>query len=256
MAITPLKRSNTTQAPPRKKKAKAHAEESEELWLISYADMMTLLCVFFIMMFSMSTIKKPKYEKVSQALAEHIQSDYVSEKEKLAQFVTQVIDELGIKKEVTIDTLGQGVTLVFRDIILFDTLSAYIREPGQGILNKIVDALNEHQKKENKSYKLVIEGHTDARPILGGLYPSNWELSNARATSIMRFFLDKGFNPINIIPIGYGDTRPRHPSRDVHGNFIDENLTKNRRVVLQIFDPSEDAIPWNNGEKVAEEKIK
>ncbi|KIL77808.1 Flagellar motor rotation protein MotB [Bacillus badius] len=78
-----------------------------------------------------------------------------------------------------------------------------------------------------------VEGHTDNRPIKNAIYPSNWELSSARAGSVIRFFVDDvGLEPDRFIAVGYGDTRPLAP------NTSKENMQKNRRVQIIISDPT------------------
>src|SRR5690606_17816248 len=95
-------------------------------------------------------------------------------------------------------------------------------------LDKLIQGIATHQAKENKSYRVVIEGHTDSRPITGGVYPSNWELSGARAARVVRLFLNHGFSADRLTAIGYADTHPEVPSRTPSGDWDSEALAKNR----------------------------
>lgn len=223
-----------------------HAEEShdESNWLVSYADMMTLLCGFFIMLFTMSKINQPQYDAVKESLAKQFGGDYQSPTKDLAKFVTQVLDEAGVKKEAVVVSDPSGVSVTFQSTVFFDTLSSDIRPQGREILNKLIASISSRQKMELKKYKIVIEGHTDGRPVLSGVYPSNWELSGARASRVVRLFLDQQFAPENMIAIGYADTHPEVIARTPAGNWDDSALAKNRRVVVRILEPNVDSIPF------------
>lgn len=219
----------------------AHDESN---WLVSYADMMTLLCGFFIMMFSMAKLDEPEFEKVKEEVAKHFGGDYKSPTAELAKFITQIIQEAGLEKEVVVKSDPFGVSLTFHSTVFFDTLSAEVSPQGQGVLAKLIEAVSSRQDVELKQYKIVVEGHTDSRPVLSGNFPSNWELSGARAARVVRFFMDKGFDPTHLTAIGYSDTRPVLPSRAPSGAWDDEAMAKNRRVVIRILEPKVSAIPF------------
>jgi chemotaxis protein MotB len=218
-------------------------ENDESGWLVSYADMMTLLCGFFIMLFSMSHLEEPKFEQARESIAKTFGGDFKSPSKELAKFVTQVLTESGVEKDTTVRVDPSGVAISFQSTIFFDTLSSDVRPQGSEVLNKLLTSLMERQKAENKAYKIVVEGHTDSRPILSGVYPSNWELSGARAARVVRMFLDKGFSSDRMVAIGYADTRPEVPQRTPSGSYDDAALSKNRRVVIRILDPKVDSIP-------------
>ena len=227
------------------KRTKFSREHDESNWLISYADMMTLLCVFYIMMFSMSKINNEKFEKVKQVVAQHFGTKYESPTEDLGKFVTQIVQENGVAKDVTITSDGVSVSLAFHSTLFFNSLSAEISDEGKLILDRIANGLYAQQQKLGKNYKLVVEGHTDSQPITGGPFPSNWELSSSRATRVIRLFIDDGFLPNNLLAIGYADTQPVAESRNPDGSWNTENLSKNRRVILRVLLPEVDTIPWN-----------
>jgi chemotaxis protein MotB len=231
-------------SPHRPDEPKAPANHDESNWLVSYADMMTLLCGFFIMLFSMAKLDEPQYERVKEAVAKQFGGDYKSPTKELAKFVSQVLQEAGLEKETVVRSDPSGVSIVFQSTVFFDTLSADVRPQGSAVLDKLIQAIGERQKMELKQYKIVVEGHTDSRPIVGGTFPSNWELSGARAARVVRMFLDKGFAPNHLTAIGYGDTYPQFPVRTPSGAWDDEALAKNRRVVLRILEPRVDSIPY------------
>lgn len=227
---------------PPKPKDTGHNESN---WLISYADMMTLLCVFYIMLFSMSKINTPEFEKVKKEVAEQVGAQYVSPTEDLAKNVDQLLKQSGVNdSQATVTTDGVSVSIAFRSTLFFQTMSAEILDEGKEVLKKVISGISKDKNGNNPGYKVVIEGHTDPQPIVGGLFPSNWELSSARATRVVRLFLEQGFDAKNLLAIGYADTHPVVESRNADGTWNEESLAKNRRVVLRVMLPQSDAIPW------------
>ncbi len=217
--------------------AQPEASHDESNWLISYADMMTLLCGFFIMLFSMAKLDEAQYESVKEAVAKHFGGDYKSPSADLAKFVTQILNETGIEGVASLKSDAAGVSIIFKSTVFFDTLSSELTFEGRRILEKLIDGISGRQKAELRDYRIVVEGHTDSRPILSGIYPSNWELSGARASRVVRSFLEKGFAPKMLTPIGFADTRPENPSRTPAGEWDEAALTKNRRVIIRVLDP-------------------
>ncbi len=216
----------------------------ESNWLISYADMMTLLCAFFIMLFSLSKLDEPKYEKVKQEVAKTFKGEYHPPAKELEQEITQVIQEAGVQRETTLKSDAYGVSLSFQSTLFFDTLSAEINDPGKTVLAKVIQGVLARQQKDLKKYKIVVEGHTDSRPILSGGFATNWELSGARASRVVRLFIDKGFSAQHLTAIGYADTQPEVVDRNPAGVLDDSALAKNRRVVIRILEPKVEAIPF------------
>jgi chemotaxis protein MotB len=226
----------------------------ESNWLVSYADMMTLLCGFFILLFSMSKIDESKYEQLKEQLAKDFDVEYVSSPKDLAKSFSQKIQELGVEKSTSVRADALGVAITFESAAFFETLSAEVSPKGKDILNQVISSVIKSQKEKSKTYQIIIEGHTDSRPVLGGIYPSNWELSGARAARVVRLFLDHGFKTEHLIAIGYADTYPVAESKTPDGKWDDLGLAKNRRVVVRILEPGVDAIPFPDDGKSKEEE--
>jgi chemotaxis protein MotB len=206
--------------------------------------MMTLLCGFFILLFSMSKLDTPKYDSFSQELSKQLGVEYVSPTKELAKFATQILNETGLETGVVVKSDPLGVSIIFESTVFFETLSAEVTEQGKKTLLQLIDGLAKKQKEIGKTYRIVVEGHTDSRPITGGVYPSNWELSGARAARVVRLFLERGFTADHLTAIGYADTHPQVEARLPDGRWNETALSKNRRVVLRILEPKVDAIPF------------
>lgn len=223
----------------------------ESNWLMAYADLMTLLVAFFAMMFSMSKLNAPEYERMKEQLAKHFGSDYENPTGEVKRVISQVIEQNGLEGETVIQQTPSEIQVALKSTIFFDTLNAELSERGNSVLGRLVDAVKKKQDKEKKEYKIVVEGHTDSRPVTAGIYPSNWELSSARAAKVVRKFLDNGFSSKNVVPIGYAGSRPVVPERTPLGTFDEDALGKNRRVVIRILDARSDSIPWDHAETSA-----
>jgi chemotaxis protein MotB len=229
------------------------AEGDESNWLVSYADMMTLLCGFFIMLFSMAKLDDPKYESFKEEVSKQFGGQYqVPESAQMARLATQILQEQGMERHALVNWNPSGIAVIFESTVFFDTLSADVRAQGEIVLSKLIDGISQRQKENGKHYRIVVEGHTDSRPIVSGVYPSNWELSAARASKVVRMFLDRGFEANRLTAIGYGDTHPRAPERTPAGSWDDDSLAHNRRVVLRILEPNVDSIPFPEDDKKAE----
>ncbi|MGZ3686947.1 MAG: OmpA/MotB family protein [Bdellovibrionota bacterium] len=222
------------------------AENDESNWLVSYADMMTLLCGFFIMMFSMAKLDDNKYDTFKEAVSKAFHGEYDSPTKDMARYATQFLQENGLAQDAVIKFDATGVAMVFQSQVFFDDMSSDISPRGKIIIQKVIDMTAERQQKTNKQYRIIVEGHSDSRPIVSGLYPSNWELSAARAARVVRMFLDRGFVGDHLTPIGYSDTQPVAEARLKDGTWDNEALKKNRRVILRIMEPKVDSIPFPN----------
>jgi chemotaxis protein MotB len=214
--------------------------------------MMTLLCGFFIMLFSMAKLDEPQYERVREALSKQFGGEFHSPAQDAARFMTQFIEDAGLKQDTEIRAEPVGLSIVFRSRVFFDSLSSELRPEGLDVLNKLIGAIQKRQEIEGKKFRIVIEGHTDGRPVTGGVYPSNWELSGARASRVVRAFLDQGFTSSDMISIGYGDTRPEVLERKSDGSFDDSALGTNRRVVVRILKQDATMIPMPESPKSPE----
>jgi chemotaxis protein MotB len=213
-------------------------------WLLTYADMITLLLALFIILFSISTINKVKLQRLVhdlgggfnstdainnppngqtvsatkddlQAMQAQLQS-YIQQNKIQSQVQTKITRD-GKKRELVISLLS--------DKPVYDSGSADLKDQTK----KILDAVDSELK--NRPNEVRVEGNTDNVPISNAQFPSNWELSAARATGVARYLVeDKGLSPLRISALGYGQYRPKYP------NDTDAHRAGNRRVDVVILD--------------------
>lgn len=132
------------------------------------------------------------------------------------------------ENEVAVIPRDNGVALNLRGAAFFDLASADIKPAGLPLLREIAATL------AGTPYKVIVEGHTDNLPIESWLYPSNWELSSARASRVARLLIDQGVPKDHMRVEGLADTQPISPNDDPSGRPIPENQAKNRRVVILV----------------------
>ncbi|WP_164668340.1 flagellar motor protein MotS [Virgibacillus doumboii] len=258
----------------KRRNARKNSKSGAPKWMVTYSDMVTLILVFFILLFSMSQIDLVKFEAISESFRNRMIFDFypspvpmdnptentsdqesgknsnefenptqlenindrddktAEEKEdslnKLMNDVNQYLNSNNLNNVVSASRTERGVVLVLQESILFDTGEAEILDSGKPFLDKIGKLLT---KIPNP---VKVEGHTDNRPISSFRYPSNWELSGARASSVIRYLIaENDFDETRFTSVGYGDTRPIVP------NTSEANWRKNRRVEMVILERPE-----------------
>ncbi|MCF7802896.1 MAG: flagellar motor protein MotB [Candidatus Marinimicrobia bacterium] len=211
-------------------------EDDGEDWLITYSDMITLLFAFFVVIVAISQVDPVKLQRVSQSMATSVGKKYNQEMDfSLAEIYTsleKIIEEEGLTGQAEVNYSPVGVVMRFKGNMLFRTASADIQPKAVSVLRKLAKEIRA------KPYRIDVEGHTDNRPIVTALYPSNWELSAARASSVVRFFLDEGVLPHKLRAVGRADTKPLRPNEDVRGNPVKEHQAMNRRVEIVFLGSS------------------
>lgn len=237
-------------------------------WMVTYSDMVTLILVFFILLFSMSQIDAAKFEAVSESFRDRVifdfypspvpmehptesvnhmesgklvndfqaptlldvndEGDYDDKQDSLSDLMEAVnnyLEENKLEDVITAKRTERGVILVLQEQVLFDSAEAVILNSGKPFLNKIGTLLDEIPNA------VKVEGHTDNRPISNYRYPSNWELSGARAGSVVRYFIEEHqLDEARFLIGGYGDTRP------VTKENNEDAWRENRRVEIVILD--------------------
>lgn len=200
-----------------------------EAFLLTYADMITLLLVIFVMMYTASNIDEEKFAEAMSSFQEKIVK-IESVNVRLSQDELKMLEKLRelVKDNIDPNALIAGDTRT----ILFQIPSSDLFEPGgatlaEGAGNLILETIEDEMRDGVK--QVIIDGHTDNVPTKTAIYPSNWELSAARASSVARFIIKKmRFNAKFLVVSGYGEHRPMKP------NTTDDNRASNRRVEIKV----------------------
>ncbi|MBI1395280.1 MAG: flagellar motor protein MotD [Betaproteobacteria bacterium] len=231
--------------------------EQPDRWIVSYADFVTLLLAFFVVMYAISSVNESRYREVSDALVKAfqpvdrppdatsivpppIQLPYPTLRNRLvpmqsmANDIRSVLDPLVRAGEVRVTETSRGIAVEINASVLFASGEAELTEASVRILNSVAGVL---ARAKNR---VEVEGHTDNSPISSTVYPSNWELSAARACSVVRLFARDGVAPERMGAVGYGEYR------SVATNETQEGRNRNRRVtvvILPLDDDGSDADP-------------
>lgn len=244
----------------RRRRREEDDPENHERWLVSYADFITLLFAFFVVMYGISSINEGKYRvmsdsivyafradsgtapgaAVSQRATEQIQmplpirrvqpkarADETQSMKKehlrnLARDLNQALAPLMAQGKVRVSEGAFGLTVDISASALFAPGEARLdlgAVRALGTVGRVLAAAD---------FPVVVEGHTDNIPISTPLFPSNWELSAARAASVVRLFIDTGMDPRRLTATGHADQRP------VADNATGEGRQSNRRVAITI----------------------
>ena len=236
------------------KKRKEAAEEVRDsnAWMVTFSDLLTLLLTFFVLLLTMSSLDDKKLEEAfgfftgalgalnpggmgkiekililpprALVLEAFSGKDFAAEKVNQEKNVKKILQNRGIEDVIKVDFSIRGIVLRISDRLLFDSGSANINSRAFPVLNKLSLILDEY------SHDILIEGHTDNVPISTEKFPSNWELSLARATSIVRHLISKEMiSPERLSAGGYGDSKPLFP------NDNESSRAKNRRVEIILM---------------------
>lgn len=260
-----------------RRKRKPDTRESRDRWMITYADLITLLLIFFVILYAMSSLDTDKYNIVTGSLSETFKSGstvledgngileagktlenkpettsptatpnnpsdqktvaevptarelaFREQEAKLAELmgvITSYVEKNNLGDQIYIADKPQGIEITLSDRFLFDIGKAELKSPALPALQQLSGLF------QNIGATISIEGHTDNTPVSSASrYKDNWELSGARALSVLRFFLEQGgLHPDNFQYAGYADTRPSADNTTAAGQ------QKNRRVELIVL---------------------
>lgn len=216
--------------------------EEKEDWLITYADAITLLMAFMVMLLTFSEYDVPAFEEAAAAIKSNLTGrDATSPIQLLKIDVQDVVYNMQADQVVKVEIDGKGVIIELSSSAFYKPGSAEIRDEAVPVLEKMSQTL---LAPRYQKYILEIEGHTDDDPINTPQFPSNWELSAGRATRIVRFFIAQGMEAVRMKATGYADIKPKAPNQDVQGNPIPENKTPTGGSSC-VFIPC----PWTKGRR-------
>ncbi|RAP37705.1 hypothetical protein DID80_03830 [Candidatus Marinamargulisbacteria bacterium SCGC AAA071-K20] len=202
-------------------------------YIIFWADMITLLLVFFIYLFSISKLDISKFLQAKDSLNEQFsiqtgpstQSSYEAKQEQLQAMTAsliEMINEQGLNEMVFVSQVDDYLDIRLGTQVAFNTGSAELKDEIKPLLGTMTEIF-----KKNQGF-VVVEGHTDDVPINTVEFPSNWELSTSRAASVARYLQRNELNPKRMKIVGYGPYRPLVP------NDSSENRARNRRIRITL----------------------
>lgn len=243
----------------RRRRREDDAPENQDRWLISYADFITLLFAFFVVMYALSSVNEGKYRILSDSLltafrsvpvqspdeqiavtpviVPFIQSPRINpprEAEALSQgergerirrmseSIRQALEPLTRTGQVSLSEGAHGITVEVNASLLFATGDSALQPSAREPLTAIAQVF------AAAGFPVSVEGHTDSLPISTSRFPSNWELSAMRAASVVRLFEESGIDPERLSAIGYGEQRP------IADNSLAEGRARNRRVTIRL----------------------
>ena len=237
------------------------SQENHERWLISYADFITLLFAFFVVMYAISIVNEGKYAVLSEALGDafggrsvapqahtsiepvlplsHIVNRKRAEAarrerermELLARDLTATLMPLVKSGQVRVTQNARGIGIELNASVLFDQGEATLQPDARQVLGAVAGLLKDAPQR------IEVEGHTDKLPITNERFASNWELSAVRAASVVRLFIENGVQDARLSAIGHGATRPVAP------NDTPANQARNRRVAVMILASVPEPLP-------------
>lgn len=235
-----------------RKKPEAEKPENHERWIVSYADMVTLLFALFVVLYATSDANPQKLQSVRNSIDDAFSigvlqgSNGASPIFNTGGGLTPSISEIrsdtfeglnktlggfasanGLEGKIQIRSDADSITISLADNLLFDSGSADLKPGSQDVLLQVASALR------GLPNQMRIEGHTDNVPVNSIDYPTNWELSGERATRVLRFLTEEGqLNPAQLFTAGYADTRPLGDNATAEGRAL------NRRADIVILYPT------------------
>ena len=237
-----------------KKKKNIIINQGLDGWVMTYGDMMSLLLTFFVLIVSFSSMQETKFEQAAASLADafgvlsnpesvielntpiipnHVPTDEEAEALYEVRSVEKMILDEGLDKQISVEVLDDGILFRLDAPFMFASGGAKLKESAF----KILDRLGKFFRKF--PYEVRIEGHTDTQPINSSRFPSNWDLSAARAVTVARYFQGSGIPPQRISAIGRGEF---HPIAD---NATAAGRSRNRRVEIFLKMDKQD-VPKRN----------
>jgi chemotaxis protein MotB len=215
------------------RKRKNHNEEDDESWLATYADCVTLLLCFFVILLSISEPKIDKFEAITQAMTSGFVKDMIELPfQNLFEDFQVIIEENAVELDVAAEYTDEGVRLDIGSNALFKSGSAELLPKAFQMLREMTIAIKE---MDIKNYRVEVEGHTDNVPVSGRRYANNWELSAMRAATVTRALITDGIEKEKMQMSAFADNLPKVPNFDRQGIPIRENQARNRRIVINVL---------------------
>jgi chemotaxis protein MotB len=207
-------------------------EDSADDWMTTYADALTLLLCFMILLISISEPKEAEYNQIRKAFMETTKSEISNPFTDLFIDMQNMISNQSLEQIMSVEETEKGIVVEIASSSFYKPGSVEFKPLAVPILLDIALILQDFSYED---YVIQVEGHTDDSPTNGsGLLATNWELSAGRAARVVRFFIEETLDKERMRVKAYADTRPKVPNRDENGNPIPENREINRRIVIEV----------------------
>jgi chemotaxis protein MotB len=201
---------------------------SDEGWLLSYADLITNLLVFFAIIVTASDISRTQMQQIAEKISGVEQPASLS---SIQKEIDAQIEREGLQDVIRTDLTDEGLKVSLDSGVVFDSGSAKIRPEHEQTLNSMLKTLAPYGGR----YDFAVEGHTDSTPILGGgVHATNWELSTGRANAVRSRLETAGVDSRRSRVEGYADTIELS-EKNIEGLSEDQRLARHRRVVVRIY---------------------
>jgi chemotaxis protein MotB len=211
--------------------------DTTDLWIVPYADFMSVLMVLFLIMFvfAYTSKKDRRYNELMVSIQTEMGGtvtkdvlDEMKDTEKTEQTVLkfdEMLENQNLTKYVSVSYDTEQIKIIMKNPVLFDIGQVELRKESEAILHEMALIL------KNTENDVIVEGHTDNIPVRGyGKYKSNWEISQRRAIEVIKYFLNReGLNPARFAAAGYGEFRPVFP------NDTPDHRNQNRRIEINVL---------------------
>lgn len=200
----------------------------EEGWLLSYADLITNLLLFFVVLLTAANMSSTKMQQLAKAISGEEQPESL---ESIQREINAKIKEKNLQDVVQTKLDGEGLQLSLNSGFVFDSGKALLRTDFESALKSMLETLTPYSQR----YHFAVEGHSDSNPLAAGSqFATNWELSAARAIVVRERMEQVGIERMRIRVEGYADTRPL-PEAELAGATPEQRDARLRRVVVRVY---------------------
>lgn len=217
------------------KKRNTQGGDDDQIWLMSYADMMTLVACFFILMMAFANYDPVGFTKISEEIRKHFNKDkYKSSMTKMDELSEEITLHPELKKKVKVSQIDNQLVIVFEGSALYERGKFALNDGGHELLDIMISII----KARDPNYKIIVEGYAD--DVSAVEYPelirNNWSLSALRASDIAERFELFGFDPLQLSVVSHGDSSLREENKEKIEEMGDSYL---RRVVVKVVESSQ-----------------
>jgi chemotaxis protein MotB len=219
---------------PRRKKSESELPpDNPDAWQATFLDTVTLLLTFFILIAASSD---PRFNAMMSSGSEHT-SDSAAQPisfpiQTLKMSLERALHEEIQNKKVTLDAQKYEIRTIINGASLYASGGTELLPDGRGIVERIIRQVRQMSPVD---FKIDVEGHTDSAPIKNYRFADNWDLSAARASGVVRLFIESGFAPDKLKASGFGDAHSLVVDRDAEMKLLPQKQDINRRIVIRLY---------------------